>query len=161
MTTSIVKRRTNPVNLKTRDALLAAIALVAMSALPVSAQPAPAQMPGMPTPGAATPNMPMNHAMPGIKMSQDQADSMPSSKAFKAADDKMMQGMMAPKTGESDQDFVASMIPHHQGAIDMAKVELQYGKDPVLRKLAEGIIKAQEKEIAEMKSWQNRHPLTR
>lgn len=148
-------------NLKTRDAILAAAALLAVSALPVSAQLAPAPMPGMPTPNAATPNTPMNHAMPGARMSQDQADSMPASKAFKAADDKMMQGMMAPKTGESDQDFVAGMIPHHQGAIDMAKVELQYGKDPVLRKLAEGIIKAQEKEITEMKSWQKRHPFAR
>jgi uncharacterized protein (DUF305 family) len=62
----------------------------------------------------------------------------------------MMQGMMAPRTGNADQDFVASMIPHHQGAIDMAKVELQYGKDPMLRKLAEGIVAAQEKEIAEL-----------
>ena len=65
MTAPTVKRRINRVNLKTRDAILAAAALLAVSALPVSAQLAPAQMPGMPTPNAATPNMPMNHAMPG------------------------------------------------------------------------------------------------
>ena len=58
--------------------------------------------------------------------------------------------MMAPRTGNADQDFVASMIPHHQGAIDMAKVELQYGKDPILRKLAAGIVAAPEKEIKEI-----------
>jgi uncharacterized protein (DUF305 family) len=45
------------------------------------------------------------------------------------------------------------MIPHHQGAIDMAKVEIQYGKDPDLRKMAEKMVKDQEKEIADLQKW--------
>ena len=56
---------------------------------------------------------------------------------------KMDQGMSIPYTGDSDKDFVAGMIPHHQGAVDMAKVELQYGKDPQLKQLARNIIKSQ------------------
>jgi uncharacterized protein (DUF305 family) len=70
---------------------------------------------------------------------------------------KMGQGMAITYSGNADKDFVAGMIPHHQGAIDMAKVELQYGKDPQLRKLARDVIAAQQKEIAFMKSWQAKH----
>jgi uncharacterized protein (DUF305 family) len=56
-------------------------------------------------------------------------------------------------TGKADVDFVKGMIPHHAGAIDMAKVEIAFGKDPELKKLAEAIIKAQETEIAQMQEW--------
>lgn len=78
-------------------------------------------------------------------------------KAFARAMDSMMKEMGAKPTGHPDKDFVTMMVPHHQGAIDMAKVELQYGKDPKLRALATGIIKAQETEIAEMKAWLAKH----
>jgi uncharacterized protein (DUF305 family) len=50
-------------------------------------------------------------------------------------------------TGDADHDFAAMMIPHHQGAIDMAKVELLYGKNPVLRRLAQEIVVTQRSEI--------------
>ena len=63
----------------------------------------------------------------------------------------------APMTGNPDRDFVSMMVPHHQGAIDMAQVELRYGKDPILRRMAEDIVAAQQKEIAEMRRWQAKH----
>ncbi len=62
-------------------------------------------------------------------------------------------------TGNADQDFVAGMLPHHAGAVDMAKIELQYGKDPEMLQLARAIISAQQKEIAQMQAWQAKHPL--
>jgi uncharacterized protein (DUF305 family) len=65
----------------------------------------------------------------------------------------MMSSMNVKPTGNPDKDFVLMMMPHHQGAIDMAKVELQYGTDTELRSLATDIVSAQEKEIAQMKDW--------
>ena len=62
---------------------------------------------------------------------------------------------------DADADFVGMMIPHHQGAIDMARYELANGKDPAMRRMAQNVIAAQEKEIAAMKSWQAKHPVSR
>jgi uncharacterized protein (DUF305 family) len=76
---------------------------------------------------------------------------------YAGAMQKMHHDMAVTPTGDPDIDFVNGMIPHHQGAIDMAKIELEKGKDPEIRKLAEGIVAAQEKEIAFMKEWQARH----
>jgi uncharacterized protein (DUF305 family) len=82
------------------------------------------------------------------------ADAVPDSvNANNAAMSQMMKNMMVPYSGNTDIDFAKGMIPHHQGAIDMAKVVLQYGKDPEIKKMAEGVVSAQEAEIAAMKQW--------
>ena len=77
----------------------------------------------------------------------------PSSQAFAQAMDKMHRDMAIEYSGNADRDFVAGMIPHHQGAIDMAKIVQQYGDDPQTKAWADQIIAAQEGEIAEMQAW--------
>lgn len=80
-----------------------------------------------------------------------------STKAYEAAMMRMHDGMDIDYSGDADKDFVAGMIPHHQGAVDMARVELRFGKDPELRRLAAEIVAAQEKEISFMRAWQAKH----
>jgi uncharacterized protein (DUF305 family) len=113
-----------------------------------SGVPALAQQSGQPMPG-------MKGNMPGMDMPSS-SDGNGSATAFKAANAKMMKGMDVPLTGQTDKDFVAGMIPHHRGAVDMAQVELKYGKDPQMKKLAKDIIAAQKKEIAFMQEWQKK-----
>lgn len=75
---------------------------------------------------------------------------------------RMDAGMMAAKpTGDPDRDFAAMMIPHHQGAIDMAKLQLIYGRNPVLRRLAQAIIVEQQQEIELMQRTLNELSATR
>ncbi len=62
-----------------------------------------------------------------------------------------------PNTPATPTGIVAHMIPHHQGAIEMAQAELKYGKDPEIKRLARNIIKAQHDEIAFMQRWQEKH----
>lgn len=69
----------------------------------------------------------------------------------------MMKNMSVKMSGNADVDFIKMMLAHHKGAVDMAEVELQYGKDPEARKLAETIISAQQKEITEMQDWLKKH----
>jgi uncharacterized protein (DUF305 family) len=86
------------------------------------------------------------------------AQDMGYQKEMEMAHKKMMEDMMAMKsTGNPDKDFAMMMIPHHQGAIDMAEVELKYGKDPTLEKMAQKIIDAQKKEISAFKKWEGAH----
>jgi uncharacterized protein (DUF305 family) len=71
--------------------------------------------------------------------------------ANEAAMNKMMADMTAAPTGDIDRDFVAMMVPHHQGAIDMAQIVLRYGKNEQLKRLAQEIIVTQQQEIAAMR----------
>jgi uncharacterized protein (DUF305 family) len=96
-------------------------------------------------------------SMPAMQMGAASTNASPSTDAYRAAMSNMSHGMAIPYTGDADKDFVNGMIPHHQGAVDMAKVELKYGKDPQMRKLAQNIIASQNKEIALMKAWQAKH----
>ena len=108
----------------------------------------------MPTSGA----MPMGHMDPAAmqKMMQNMmpsANDPASTKDFKAADMQMMKTMHVPYTGNPDVDFRTHMIPHHQGAVEMAKVALKHARDLETKRMAQKIIDDQEKEIAEMQEW--------
>lgn len=71
---------------------------------------------------------------------------------------QMNQDMMAAaQYKDPDVAFAAGMLPHHIGAVKMAEVELKYGKDPEMRKLAENIINAQQAEIEQMQKWLKAH----
>lgn len=87
------------------------------------------------------------------QMTMTPAGTDGSTAGYEKAMSGMMKEMAAPLTGKPDLDFVQGMMPHHQGAIDMAQVVLQFGKDSEVKNLAQNVIKAQEGEIAFMKGW--------
>ncbi len=92
--------------------------------------------------------------MMDMQMMAPNPDDSESTKGYKSAMMKAMQGMPMMKfTGDSDFDFMSHMRAHHQGAVDMAKVALANGKDAKVKKLAKGIIKAQEKELVTIDAW--------
>lgn len=90
------------------------------------------------------------HSMP---MQTQQSTDSAATKAYREANMKMHRDMEISYTGDPDVDFVRSMIPHHQGAIDMARVALQNARDEQIRKWATDVIREQEREIGEMRAW--------
>ena len=99
--------------------------------------------------GLSSPAMPTGAATP-----LDPVRGMEASRALQAAQNTMSANMSAvPLTGDPDRDFLAQMIPHHEGAIEMSKVLLKDGLRPEVRRLAQEIIAHQQGEIELMKRW--------
>ena len=152
---------------------LAVAALFTIGGADALAQTAPAQMPMMQNMPeqcrAAMQNMPqgcmesmrqhMAQAAGGAHAGHGDASKMTdASKAYMEAMDKMHGPMMeGARDPDADVAFVKGMIPHHQGAIDMARIVLRHGKDAQIRKLANEVIRAQTREIAEMEAWLKKH----
>ena len=82
----------------------------------------------------------------------------PVTAAFEAINRRMHRDMMPGEVMSPDRAFASAMIAHHQAAIDMAKVVIAFGADPEIRKLAEGIIVAQQQEILQMRAWLAHQP---
>jgi uncharacterized protein (DUF305 family) len=152
---------------KTLGALSGVILLIGAVSLAEGQQPGPAPQHGqgmhhgqgaqpVPAPQQRQGSQHDHGAASGQGQSAAAPDS-PAIAAFKAANARMHRDMDITFSGNADADFVRGMIPHHQGAIEMAKVLLQYGRDEQTRKWAADIIREQEREIGEMRAWLQRN----
>lgn len=112
--------------------------------------------------GASAHGQEMHHQHAAMPTAKARVFIASTAKPFAALMDDAMavmnEGMeRAPMNGVSEHDFVTMMIPHHQGAVDMAKALLLYTKDPELRNVAQGIITEQQNEIKVMQAWLQRY----
>jgi uncharacterized protein (DUF305 family) len=98
-------------------------------------------------------------SMAGMEMGSTKSDARDDAftREFKVADTAMMKDMDIPYTGDPDVDFHAHMIPHHKGAVAMARVALRHAKDPATKAMAQKIIADQATEISDMEAWLARH----
>lgn len=126
---------------------LTALAVLTLMGAPAIAQHNHSSGSQVPSQGAQGHGGHSGHVMPNT------AGMSPGAKAFTEANAKMHKDMTIAFSGNADIDFARGMIPHHQGAIDMAEILLRYGKDASVKKLANEIIVAQKKEIAQMQAW--------
>lgn len=92
---------------------------------------------------------PMNHA----SMGHAGGSETEATRAFAQAAARMHSAMASKPTGDVDLDFAQGMIPHHAGAVDMARIELRHGTDPTMRKLARTVIETQTTEMETMGEW--------
>ena len=98
--------------------------------------------------------MKMMQEMQGKMMGgQPKGDRGPASQAFSGITARMHQDMAITFSANTDTDFAKLMVSHHQGAVDMAKVALAFATDAEIKRVAEGIVKAQEAEIARLQGW--------
>ncbi len=104
---------------------------------------------------AQMPSMDMQKMM---QMMMPKPDDAASTKDFKQAHVDMMQNMNMEFSGNADADFARSMIKHHQGGIEMAKIQLKHGKDAEMRKMAEKMIKEQGDDNEKFQLWLTKNP---